>query len=96
MLPWNSVSPLYGTMVDVPEHAHVAEGDSVVTSGSSSFFPEGLMVGIVKDVDMDKNGGFYKLTITLAVDFNSVYDVEVVENREMQEQRTLESLTIEN
>ena len=91
-LVWNSISPRYGTMVDVPEHAQVAEGDSILTSGSSSFFPEGLMVGTVREVDMDKNGGFYKLTISLAVDFSSVYDVEVVENREMQEQRTLEEL----
>ncbi len=89
-LTWNGVSPQYCTMVDVPEHASVAVGDSIVTSGSSTFFPEGLMVGQVSEVNMDKNGGFYKLTIKLAVDFCSVYDVIVVENREQNEQRELE------
>ena len=53
------------------------------------------MVGRVSEVDMDKNGGFYKLTIVLAVDFNSVYDVEIIENKEQNEQRLLE-LTIDN
>lgn len=90
-LIWDGVSPRHALMVDVPEHATVAAGDSIVTSGSSSFFPEDLMVGTVEDVDLDKNGGFYKLNILLAVDFNSVYDVEVVENKEQNEQRQLES-----
>ena len=94
-LIWDGISPLYGTLIDVPEHAHVAVGDSIITSGSSSFFPEGLIVGRVSEVDMDKNGGFYKLTIVLAVDFNSVYDVEIIENKEQNEQRLLE-LTIDN
>ena len=89
-LVWNSVSARYATAVDIPEHAVVEVGDSIVTSGSSDFFPEGIMVGTVDEVAMDKNGGFYKLTVKLAVDFNSIYDVEIVENRELREQKELE------
>ncbi|MCQ2203140.1 MAG: rod shape-determining protein MreC [Bacteroidales bacterium] len=90
-LIWNGVSPKYALMVDVPEHAAVAVGDSIVTSGSSSFFPEGILVGQIDEVNMDKNGGFYRLNIQLATDFNSVYDVEVIENKQQTEQRLLES-----
>lgn len=89
-LVWNGVSPRYAMMVDVPEHATVNVGDSIVTSGASNFFPEGVMVGKVSEVEMDKNGGFYKLTIKLSVDFNSVYDVEIIENKQHNEQRMLE------
>ena len=92
---WDGVSPRYATMVDVPEHATVQVGDSIVTSGSSDFFPEGLMVGNVSEVNMDKNGGFYKLTVKLTVDFNSLYDVEIIENKQQNEQRLLESQTKE-
>lgn len=89
-LIWNGVSPYKASMVDVPEHAQVAIGDSIVTSGNSNYFPEGLFVGIVDEIEMDKNGGFYILNISLATDFNSIYNVEVIENLELEEQKELE------
>lgn len=89
-LVWNGVSPLRATMVDVPEHAVVSVGDTVVTSGSSNYFPEGMHVGIVEEVDADRNGGFYNLKVRLGVDYASIYDVEVIENREQKEQMELE------
>ncbi|MBP5365852.1 MAG: rod shape-determining protein MreC [Bacteroidales bacterium] len=91
-LEWDGVSPRTALMVDVPEHAKVAVGDSIVTSGSSSYFPEGLPVGTVKNIDYDKNGGFYRLDIDLAVDFSSIYNIEVIENTELAEQQELETL----
>lgn len=91
-LVWNGVSPRRAMMIDVPEHAVINVGDSVVTSGASSYFPEGLMVGTVEEVSLDKNGGFYNLEILLAVDYSSLYDLEIIENRELQEQLELEQL----
>lgn len=92
-LKWDGVSPRKAMLEDLPEHAKVSVGDKIVTSGSSAFFPEGIMVGVVDEVGMDKNGGFYKLLIRLAVDFNSIYDVEIVENRQQAEQRLLEEIS---
>jgi len=89
-LIWNGMSARRATMIDVPEHAVVEVGDSVVTSGSSSYFPEGLHVGVVEEVEMDRNGGFYNLTVSLAVDYSSIYRVQVVENLELEEQQKLE------
>ena len=89
-LSWDGFSPLKADMTDVPEHAKVSIGDTVVTSGSSSYFPEGLMVGIVGAVEQDKNGGFFKISIDLATDFNSVYEVEILEDIRRDEQTTLE------
>lgn len=92
-LVWNGISPRRATVIDVPEHAVIAVGDSIVTSGSSSYFPEGLMVGTVEEVTADKTGGFYNLQILLSVDYSSIYDVEIIENREQQEQLELEQLS---
>lgn len=89
---WNGVSPDYAHMIDVPEHAVVAVGDTIVTSGSSSYFSEGLNVGIVEEIENDKNGGFFRLKVNLAVDFHSIYDVEIIENLELKEQQELENL----
>ncbi len=92
-LIWDATSPEKATMTDVPEHARVNIGDEVVTSGSSSYFPEGMSVGIVEDVQMDRNGGFYSLSVRLATDFNSIYNVVVTENMQMREQQELEKLS---
>lgn len=89
-LVWDGVSALHATMTDVPEHAVVKAGDRIVTSGSSSYFPEGLMVGEVSEVEMDKSGGFYHLGVNIAADFNSIYSVEVIESVRRAEQQTLE------
>ena len=90
-LLWDGFSPRHATVVDIPEHAHVEIGDSIVTSGASSFFPEGLLVGTVDAIEPDKNGGFFRLDVDLAVDFNSVYAVSVIDNPTADERLQLES-----
>ncbi|MCQ2236353.1 MAG: rod shape-determining protein MreC [Bacteroidales bacterium] len=90
-LVWDGVFPDEARLIDIPEHAVVSKGDSIVTSGSSNYFPEGLYVGKVKKSDMDRNGGFYDLTIELATDFSSLYDVYIIEDLLLKEQQQLES-----
>src|SRR5574344_566846 len=89
-LTWDGASPRYAWLNEVPEHASVAVGDSVVTSGYSAYFPQGLPIGKVAAIEMDDNEGFYMLKIELAEDFNSIYHVEIIENTCAVEQKELE------
>ena len=79
-------------LTEIPIHASVSTGDSVVTSGYSAIFPDDILIGEVDDVETDKGGGFYNLKIRLAVDFQSVSYVEVVENLLQKEQIQLEKM----
>lgn len=88
---WDGFSSRRAQVYDIPEHATVEPGDTIVTSGVSAFFPEGLVVGTVCGVEPDRNGGFFNLDVELAVDFNSVYDVVVVENLVAGERAGLEN-----
>lgn len=90
-LIWNGVDPTEATLTDIPEHARVEIGDTVQTSGASAFFPEGLMVGIVSSLEPDRNGGFLNIGVDLAVDFNALYDVQVIEDFNAAERVALES-----
>lgn len=90
-LIWEGTSAQRATLIDVPEHAKVSVGDHVVTSGSSSYFPEGMTVGEIEEVEMDRSGGFFHLTIKIAADYNSVYDVEVIECAHRDELKELEA-----
>lgn len=90
---WDGISPQYVWLTEVPVHAKVAPGDSIVTSGYSTIFPEGLHIGQVEEVSNDKGEGFYRIKVKLGADFHQLLAVEVVENRFQQEQKLLEKLS---
>ncbi len=91
-IEWDGYSPRFVRLTEIPIHASVSTGDSVVTSGYSAIFPDDILIGEVDDVETDKGGGFYNLKIRLAVDFQSVSYVEVVENLLQKEQIQLEKM----
>ena len=82
-------------MTDIPEHAPVEIGDTVVTSGASAFFPEGITVGFVEALEPDRNGGFYNIGVQLAVDFNALYDVQVIDDALASQRICLENSVAE-
>jgi rod shape-determining protein MreC len=90
---WNGNSPYFVEMVNVPKNVQVAPGDSVVTSGYSLTFPEGIMVGVVHEVINSKTSNFFTLKLRPATNFFRVEYVNVVENLQREEQRKLEEAT---
>lgn len=80
---WYGGSPETAYVEDIPRHAHFRLGDFVVTSGYSSVFPPGIVVGRIKHVYNSDNGMSYRLNITLATDFTRLRDVSVINDREM-------------
>lgn len=89
-LHWYGGSPETAYVDDIPRHAHFKLGDLVVTSGYSSVFPPGIIVGRIKHVYNSENGLSYRLNVTLSTDFARLRDVCVINDREMD--RKLELL----
>ncbi len=89
-IEWDGFSPRFVRLTEIPIHATVSSGDSIVTSGFSAIFPDNILIGEVEDVETDKGGGFYDIKVRLAVDFQSVSFVEVIENKMQKEQIQLE------
>ena len=65
-IEWDGYSPRFVRLTEIPIHASVSTGDSVVTSGYSAIFPDDILIGEVDDVETDKGGGFYNLKIRLS------------------------------
>ncbi|GET30030.1 cell shape-determining protein MreC [Prolixibacter sp. SD074] len=76
---------------EIPFHVDVAKGDTIVTSGYSAIFPEGLMLGTVSDYSLQGGGNFYKITVDLSVDFKNLVYVDVIQNKTRDEILKLES-----
>lgn len=88
-LTWNGNSYAYGTIIDIPSSIPIKAGDTIVTSGFSQDFPEGIMIGRVHNFKKDKGTGFYEVSVRFATDFNKLDYVYVVKNFFKEEQQEL-------
>ena len=89
-LKWEGGDSRFAYLQDLPRHAEFNLGDTVVTSGYSTVFPEGVVVGTVDDMADSHDGLSYLLKIKLATDFGKVSNVRVISRSGQDEQKTLE------
>ena len=90
ILQWEGNSPRSAVLMEIPFHVSLAEGDTIVTSGFSSIFPEGIEVGVIESFSLDR-GNFYDIKVSLFTDFQGLYHVNVIQNFQREEQLNLES-----
>lgn len=89
-LKWDHGDSRYAYLRDLPRHAAFNLGDTVITSGFSTVFPAGVMVGTVDDMSDSNDGLSYLLKVKLASDFGKVSTVRVLSTIGQQEQLDLE------
>ncbi|MGE3802986.1 MAG: rod shape-determining protein MreC [Candidatus Kapaibacterium sp.] len=53
-------------------------GDTVITSGLSSFYPEDIVIGTVSEVEEEQGTLYHKITVTPTVNFATLEEVYVV------------------
>ncbi|OFX29476.1 MAG: rod shape-determining protein MreC [Bacteroidetes bacterium GWA2_32_17] len=90
-LSWDGKDYRYALLNEIPFHVKVSKGDTVVTSGYSSIFPEGITIGVVKDFNFNQGNNFYNIYIQLSTDFMNLNHVNVVSNLYKDEQKILEN-----
>ena len=93
-LKWEHGDSRYAYLKDLPRQAEFNLGVTGVTSGFSTVFPEGIMVGTVDDMSDSHDGLSYLLKIKLATDFGKVSDVRVIARNGQQEQKELENKAV--
>ena len=89
-LHWEGTDAQYAYLRDLPRHAEFSVGDTVVTSGYSAVFPEGVMVGTVDEMTDSHDGLSYRVKVKLATDFGKVTQVCVISRAGQEEQKSLE------
>ena len=90
-LQWDGDDTRYSYLVDLPRYGEFTQGDTVITSGFSSIFPEGLPVGSIESLEDSEDGLFYKAKVKLFVDFGNIDNLFVVGNDSKKEQEELEN-----
>jgi rod shape-determining protein MreC len=79
-LTWNGKSPKYAQFIDIPKVAPVKKGDTIITSGRSSVFPKGVLVGLVEDFKLDPSENYYEINVKLFNDMTNLEHVYIIEN----------------
>ena len=84
-LNWQGGSTNQAFLDDIPRHARFKLHENIVTSGYSSVFPPGILVGKILHVYNSPDGVSYRLCVQLATDFSTLRDVSVIDNTLMKE-----------
>lgn len=89
-LSWNGESYQYAKLNEIPFHVSIAVGDTIVTSGYSSIFPEGIPVGVISSFEKEGGSNFYDINVKLLTDFKNINYVNIVDYSLKEERVALE------
>lgn len=79
-LTWRGGDPTVTYLEEVPRHAKYHIGDTVITSGFSTTFPEGIDVGTIIGRVKTHDDTFYVLKVLLASNFQALGTVRVIKD----------------
>jgi rod shape-determining protein MreC len=89
-LVWNAEDPNVIQLIDIPRLAPVKTGDTIVTGGRSTIFPEGILIGAVIDFELTEDENSQNLNIQLFNDMTNLEHVYIIDNIDTQEIINLE------
>lgn len=90
---WDGVNPDIVEMTEVSRYKAVKIKDTVVTSDFNYVFPPNITIGYVKKVGVKADQTFHDIEVQLATNFHTLAYVYVINNKLMNEQKTLEEKT---
>tara|TARA_B100000902_G_scaffold45706_2_gene53256 strand:+ start:1224 stop:2033 length:810 start_codon:yes stop_codon:yes gene_type:complete len=91
-LEWNGEDPSKINLNDVPKIAKIKIGDSIVSGGMSSIFPENLPIGVVSKIDLKNSENYYGIDVLLNNDMTSIKNVYIINNPDKKEIDNLKNL----
>lgn len=79
-LSWKGGDATVAYVEEIPRHAQYHLGDTIVTSGFSTTFPEGMPVGVVMNRVRSRDDSFYAFKVRLMPDFKSLSNVRIIKD----------------
>jgi len=92
-LVWDGENFMNVQLLDIPRFAPILRGDTIVTGGMSSIFPENLPIGVITDFRIPENSSFYQIDVRLFNDMANVRSVYLIDYSHQEEIRKLENET---
>lgn len=92
-LSWDGRNTGYIQLTDLPRLATVRKGDTIVTYGQNTIFPENINIGTIDKVYIDNQTTSYTISVRLFNDMTSLDHVYIIRNKDTQEILNLENKT---
>ncbi|GAB2837456.1 rod shape-determining protein MreC [Ferruginibacter profundus] len=83
-ISWDGAVPNIVSINRIPKSAKVAKGDTIITSGNSTYFPRGMIIGYVTEVLPEKSSNNYSIKLKTAADFYSLQYVFAIDNKQQE------------
>ncbi|HZX63456.1 MAG TPA: rod shape-determining protein MreC [Bacteroidales bacterium] len=90
-IEWGGGDYQIGDVKEIPKHVVIHKGDTIITSGNSDIFPEGLLIGTIDHFTIAQEENFNYASIRFATDFNSLSFVEVLIDMMRKEKEDLKN-----
>ncbi len=71
-LSWDGLETNMLTLTGIPKEVQIKKGDSLLTSGMSTTFPRGLLLGRVELIMKEKESNSLKIMVRTAANFNTL------------------------
>ncbi len=94
-LVWDTKDYTEVQLIDIARLVPLVVGDTIVTGGMSSIFPENVPIGTIKKYDLNASKSFYNIDVELFSDMANIKNVYLIENKDKEEIQELEARTIE-
>ena len=88
-LSWDNKDYKTVQLLYLPIQASIKIGDTLITGGKSTIFPEGIPVGTIKSFDTNNNN-YENISVTLFNDMSALSYVEIIDNLDKKEIKDLE------
>ncbi len=95
-LVWDTKRYNVVQLVDIPRLVPLTIGDTIVTGGMSSIFPENIPIGTIRKFDLNTSKSFYNIDVALFNDMTNIKNVYIIDNSYREEILELEKQTETN
>lgn len=89
-LSWNTLAPDLVQLTDISSTVEVHRGDTIVTTGYSSIFPKGILVGAVENIAKNERNNSLLIDVKLFTDMTNIQYLYIIENTQQSSIGALE------
>lgn len=77
---WNGKEPNKLQFSGIQKSVRIRKGDTIITSGFSTTFPKGMLLGTVESAILEEGSNYLKIYLQSATDFHSVQFGYIIDN----------------
>ena len=93
-LTWKGDNSRTMHLADIPKYVPLKVGDTVLTDGKSSIFPQGIMIGRIAGYEVDSKTGYWDISVELNQKMGNLQKVFVVRNLKKLELKQIQDTLV--